>query len=344
MKKIIKNRSILKIISIFSVAVFVLASLPLQAQAVEIETYTVTLRAGMHGNFRLDQITGDYESAKKIEFEVNNGTDFTIQSTAAIVEIADEYEGNYFVKDIENKTFYYNEKDQEYVIEYGRLVNGVEYKVEYVDNATGVQIADPIFLWGEDGISTTNIYAINISNYALANGSPKAITPIKGATTNTLTFRYNSTLTGGTTTNTTYQTVDGGTQTINETQQNPIYQAVPGAAPAAAVAATGGGGGGGADTTAIEDEETALEAEPEPEGEAQESAEATEETGEATEEATIEEEEVPLAASQQPFNLAAVLAILLGGVALILATVWIIARRRTIDVDDVDQSDEEHKQ
>lgn len=344
MKKIIKNRSILKIISIFSVAVFVLASLPLQAKAGGIESYTVTLRAGMHGNFRLNQIVGDYESAKKIEIVVPRNFDYHIQSTAAIVEIADEYLGNYFVKDIE-KIFDYNGKDQEYVIEYGRLVNGVEYKVEYVDNATGVQIADPIFLWGEDGIPTTNIYAINISNYALANGSPKTITPIKNATTNTLTFRYNSTLTGGTTTNTTYQTVDGGTQTINETQQNPIYQAVPGAAPAAAVAATGGGGGGGADTTAIEDEETALEAEPaEPEGEAQESAEATEETGEATEEATIEEEEVPLAASQQPFNLVAVLAILLGGVALILATVWIIARRRTVDVDDVDQSDEEHKQ
>ncbi len=343
MKKIIENRRILKIISIFSVVAIMLASLSLQAQAGEMETYTVTLRAGMHGNFRLDQIDGDYESAKKIEFEVPLYPNFEIQSTAAIVEIADEYKGDYFVKDI-NKIFEYNGKDQEYVIEYGRLVNGVEYKVEYVDNATGVQIADPQFLWGEDGIPTTNIFAINISNYALANGSPKTITPVKGATTNTLTFRYNSTLTGGTTTNTTYQTVDGGTQTINETQQNPIYQTVPGAAPAAAVAATGGGGGG-ADTTAIEDEETALEAEPtEPEGEAQESAEATEETGEATEEATIEEEEVPLAASQQPFNLAAVLAILLGGVALILATVWIIARRRTVDVDDVDQSDEEHKQ
>lgn len=185
-----------------------------------------------------------------------------------------------------------------------------------------------------------NIPAKTINNYAFVSSSSQPITLEKGVV-KTIVFRYNSTLTGGTTTNTTYQTVDGGTETINETQQNPIYQSVPGAAPVAATAATGGG----ADTTAIEDEETALEAEPvQSEEEIEETPEATEEIGETSDDATIEDEEVPLAVGQKPVNIAAVLAILLGGVALILAVVWIAVRRRIADISDTDQSDDEYKE
>ena len=152
--------------------------------------------------------------------------------------------------------------------------------------------------------------------------------------TNSFCIRYNSTLSGGSTTNTTYQTTDGGIENITETQQNPIYQTLPAEAPVAAQAATGGqGAGGGEDTAIIEDEGTALEDTPaaeENEGVAPESDESSDGT-------TIEEEELPLAPGMnQPVNIAAVIAVMLGGIALILAVVWMIARRRITVIEDQD--------
>jgi len=353
MKKLFDKKIILKLIA-SAVATVIFASgfsIPVQADT---KTYKVILRAGEHGEFSLgdmptnvfgDVISSDF-SAKKMVFEVTEGGALLIQSTTAIVDIVNtQYQGKYFVQD-ESIYLQTVTRNEEYVIQYGRLVNGVEYKIEYVDNVTGVPIADPKFAWGNDTEYTPEINAKNISNYALANGSPQKLKLDKNATFNTITFRYNSTLTGGTTTNTTYQTADGGTETINETQQNPIYQAVPGVAPAAAVATTGGTGGG-AGATIIGEEETALDATiPEEDTEdeaAQGDTEATEDTQE-TEGTTIEEEEVALAPNaNQPVNVAAVAAVMLGGIAVVLAVIWIIARRRIAGIDDQDDNDQNDK-
>jgi len=336
---------------LFTIAI-VAFCLPIKAKANELEhtkSYQIILRAGEHGNFDITPSESpNIYNAKKLAFNVAPDTSLSVQVKSGEIIINNEYlcdikidpnyVGKYFVIDYENK---YNNisKNQEYVIDYGRLVDAAEYKVEYIDNATGIQIIEPKLKYGNDGNQVSASPEI-ISNYAFVSSSSQPITLVKGEV-KTITFRYNSTLTGGTTTNTTYQSADGGTETINETQQNPIYQTIPGTAPVAAVAATGGA----TDTTAIEDEETALEAEPiQQEEEIQEKPESTDEIGETTEEATIEEEEVPLAAGQKPVNIAAVLAILLGGVALILAVVWIVVRRRIVDVEGIDPSDDEYKE
>ena len=344
MKKIFGKKIVLRLVASAAVAVIFASGFSIPAQA-DAKTYKVIIRAGEHGEFLVGDVVASEESSKKLVFEVEEGGSLTVQSTAAIVDIVNaQYQGKYFVQD-EYLNFQNITRNEEYVIQYGRLVDGVEYKVEYVDNATGVPIADPKFAWGNDGAATPATYAKSISNYALASGSPQTLMLDKNAAFNTITFRYNSTLTGGTTTNTTYQTADGGTETINETQQNPIYQAVPGAAPVAAVATTGGTGGAG--TTVIGEEETALEAttpEADTEDEAiQGDTDAAEDTQD-TEEATIEEEEVALAPNaNQPVNVAAVAAVMLGGIAVILAVIWIIARRRTAGIDDQNDSDQNHK-
>ncbi len=340
---------ILRAISSVCVATVLLMSNIMPAHATEAEesggkTYEITIRAGEHGNFIDTIASAESVTPKKVVFQVNKGGSFSLGSTASIVNIADKYceeysdngllkkRPNYYVV---NQSYEIQEvnRNAEFVIEYGRLVNGIEYKVEFVDNATGVEIADPIFNWGSTGSPSEYYSAKSIANYALTGNASRRI-EVLSETDKVLQFRYNSTLSGGSTTNTTYQTTDGGIENITETQQNPIYQTLPAEAPVAAQAATGGqGAGGGEDTATIEDEGTALEDTPaaeENEGVAPESDESSDGT-------TIEEEELPLAPGMnQPVNIAAVIAVMLGGIALILAVVWMIARRRITVIEDQD--------
>ena len=329
-----KNIILSIVSSVCVVAVLILTSvLPVHAneEGNGIKTYEVTIRAGEHGNFISNINSAESISPKKVVFKVEKGNSFILDNTSAIVEISDTYSGKYFVVNqryrIKNVT-----RNAEFVIEYGRLVDGLEYKVEFIDNATGVQIADPIFSWGSDGGSTGVYTAKSIANYALIGDANRSIEALSD-TNNVLQFRYNSTLSGGSSTNTTYQTTDGGVENVTETQQNPIYQTVPAQAPVAAQAATGGqGAGGGDDTTTIDEEGTALEDTPVAEGEDEV---VTPESDESSDETTIEEEELPLAPGMnQPVNIAAVIAVMLGGIALILAVVWMIARRRITVIED----------
>jgi len=328
---------ILRAISSVCVATVLLMSNIMPAHATEAEesggkTYEITIRAGEHGNFIDTIASAESVTPKKVVFRVNKGGSFSLDSTASIVSIGAKYSGKYYVVNQEYKIEHVT-RNAEFVIEYGRLVNGIEYKVEFVDNATGVEIADPIFNWGSTGSPTEYYSAKNIANYALTGNASRRI-EVLSETDKVLQFIYNSTLSGGSTTNTTYQTTDGGIENITETQQNPIYQTLPAEAPVAAQAATGGQGtGGGEDTATIEDEGTALEDTPaaeENEGVAPESDESSDGT-------TIEEEELPLAPGMnQPVNIAAVIAVMLGGIALILAVVWMIARRRITVIEDQD--------
>ena len=327
---------ILRVISSVCVAAVILMTNKMPAHATEAEesgakTYEITIRAGEHGNFKEDKVNAYYESDKKIVFKVAKGVEFPKISTAGIVDIDKAYEGKYYIVN----QYYYIEhvnRNAEFVIEYGRLVNGIEYKVEFVDNATGVQIADPIFNWGSTGSSTEYYSAKTIANYALIGDASRRIEQLSD-NNKLIQFRYNSTLSGGSSTNTTYQTTDGGVENVTETQQNPIYQTVPAQAPVAAQAATGGqGAGGGDDTTTIDEEGTALEDTPVAEGEDEV---VTPESEDSSDETIIEEEELPLApAMNQPVNIAAVIAVMLGGIALILAVIWMIARRRITVIED----------
>lgn len=337
MKAFFHKNIILRVMSSVCVAAVLTMTSIMPAHATEIEengakVYSITIRAGEHGNFTPDVISAQNGTSKKIVFQVEKGYSFTLANTSEIVRITDDkYIGKYYVVNqsigIDRVT-----RNEEFVIEYGRLVDGIEYKVEFVDNATGIQIADPIFSWGSNGGASEYYTAKAIANYALVGDTSRRIDTLSD-TEKVLQFRYNSTLSGGSSTNTTYQTTDGGVENITETQQNPIYQTVPAEAPVAAQAATGGRGtGGGEDTTTIEDEGTALDETPAEEG-ADEAT--TPDSDEDIDETTIEEEELPLAPGMnQPVNIAAVIAVMLGGIALILAIVWMIARRRIAVIED----------
>lgn len=299
-----------------------------------VKTYKITLRAGEHGDFKQGIITSQAGNTKKIVFNVVKGEAFTLSNTADVIEITNvDYKGKYYVVN-QSINIDHVTRNQEFVIEYGRLVDGIEYTVEFVDNATGVQIADPIFSWGSMGNPTEYYTAKSIGNYALTGTASRRIESLSD-TDKVLQFRYNSTLTGETTTDTTYVTTDGGVENITETQQNPIYQTLPAEAPVAAQAATGGRGiGGGENTTTIEEEGTALEDTPEGDTSEEGVAPGSDENADET---TIDEEELPLAPGMdQSVNIAAVIAVMLGGIALILAVVWMIARRRIAVIEDQD--------
>lgn len=146
-------------------------------------------------------------------------------------------------------------KDLDYVADYSRLVNGVEYTIEYVDAATGVSIYPAYTTLGNVGdvITASLPTVITVSDaayYYPVSGQSVNMTleakDVSGNNPNTLVIRYN--MEPRTTTEeviTTY--VEGGI----------IYNIIPGAGPAAAVTP---GGGAGAPVATDETENTEEEA------------------------------------------------------------------------------------
>ena len=136
-------------------------------------------------------------------------------------------------------------RNETIVIQYGDLIDGVEYKICYVDAATGYEIASPVISRATDNTSVTAKARTDIPDYQLASANEYTWT-LNSADANTLTysFLYNYTgLGGGTTvidegTNTTLITTDGGTETVYQVNEVPTYVSTP-------VAGGGGQGAGG---------------------------------------------------------------------------------------------------
>lgn len=101
-------------------------------------------------------------------------------------------------------------RNQDYVVDYGVLVNPVRYEIDFVDAATGTAIAPPVISYGNEGekISCT---PIAVSDYATV-AQPATLTLKKGAENQVL-FSYNSTLVPETEERTVQQT-----QTITRTE------------------------------------------------------------------------------------------------------------------------------
>ena len=138
------------------------------------------------------------------------------------------------------------ERNEKIVVQYGKLNNGVEYKVTFVDAATGAEIATPVIGRAEAGSDSPVINAPTITDYVLQNPSVASYQFIDLQPTGVLTytFNYNYTGTGGGTTvvtepgTTTVITTDGGTETVYQVNEVPNYVSTP--------VAGGGAGGGGA--------------------------------------------------------------------------------------------------
>jgi len=146
------------------IMVFVAFALMLGIPSVNVyaaDTYTITFRPGDVGYFALEaNPEGDRQvMAEAVAAQEYAGYDYTVTKNGAIkVEVAAgavapqaptyiQTEAGYFVKNVmlwgpERRGV---DRNKDYVVDYGKLVDGVEYVVKYVDSASGESIA-PVYI------------------------------------------------------------------------------------------------------------------------------------------------------------------------------------------------------
>lgn len=156
----IKMLKRMKFIGIFLVAVAMyLPGICIWASA---ETYTVTFRPGDVGYFAMSpEEDGDKQAmAEDVADRLYSSYDYEVTSNGAIkitvpanatVPQSPAYiqaEEGYFVKEVSvwgPKDGQTVDRNMDFVVDYGRLVNGVEYTVRYVDSVSGESVA-PIYI------------------------------------------------------------------------------------------------------------------------------------------------------------------------------------------------------
>lgn len=228
------SRIIKSIVLSMAVVVMMIPNIKVHAAGAE---YTITFSAG-------SETFADGTKNKKVTCTAGDSlpaipgyTDLDVPMDKYIVTDASAYKFN------ASGTVERNEK---IVVQYGKLNNGVEYKVTFVDAATGAEIATPVIGRAETGNDSPVISAPTINDYALQDPSVTSYQFVNLRPTGVLTytFNYNYTGTGGGTTvvtepgTTTVVTTDGGTETVYQVNEVPTYVSTP--------VAGGGAGGGGA--------------------------------------------------------------------------------------------------
>ena len=322
-----------------------------------VDSYTVTFRPGNVGYFALADTTLTEKKAMADEaaaaqypegsFEVtkNGAIKITVAAGSEAPE-APRYirtEAGYFVKGTgewgpngENIL-----KNTDYVVDYGKLVNGVEYTVEYVDIDSLESIAPVKIAQANvgDEINETAPEQIVISGgaiYKLEEADPMPQTLKANAEENVFTFKYRMVPAGtvieevtiegeGTTivtTETTSTTIDNGTTVIG----GGAAGGGAGAGGAGGGAAEGGEAAGGNEAVEILDEETPLVAKP------------LDDSDEAGAMVEIGDEDVPLAAGEEPFaNMAMIGATIFGVGAVALAGLWLYMKKKRVAVEATEQ-------
>lgn len=315
-------------------------------------SYTVTYRPGEVGSFSDAQKLAERYSngypgvVTKAEVTEKGAVKLTVAagSDVPVAPQADEISAseNYFVKNTSEWGPSAGEKvtkNLDYVVDYGKLINGVEYTVRFVDSESGESIAPSSTIYGNIGSEYTYTAASMIVNsdyakYALVGEATQKLTLKDNAADNVMTFTYSNTYDPGTQVVENVVTVGGGT--VEEIQTNIIYvggTAVPGGG-----AAQGGGGAGGAQAggeeggqegeVVIPDNETPLEETPSGESEQTPSSE-SQESG-SGETVNIPEDETPLSQTPQesPMNMAVVAAVIVGVAAVAALIIWLQARKK----------------
>lgn len=316
-------------------------------------SYTVTYRPGEVGSFSdaqqlADRYVNGYPGVVTGAEVTEKGAVKLTVTAGSIVPVAPQADEiaageNYFVKNTSEWGPSSDEKvtrNLDYVVDYGKLVNGVEYTVRFVDAESGESIAPSSTIYGNIGsdYSYTAASAIVNSDYArysLVGTATQKITLTDRAADNVMTFTYTNTYDPGTQVVENVVNVGGGT--VEEIQTNIVYVA------GEAVPAGGGDGGqqaGGEDDgqgdgeVVIPDNDTPLDDTPQESGETP--SDGQPESG-SQETVTIPEEETPLVnAPAEAFPNMAVVAAAVAGVAAVAALiVWIQARKKkTADGSD----------
>lgn len=179
----------------FALSVF-LAAGPLEIYAAEPQTYNITFSPGKVGEF-----TGDFlaeckaagatvsEKTGSVKLRVPAGSAVRLPNPAD-VQIKDEYEGKYVVN-TDNSFLTGGSvtagQSQSYVVDYAALVDGVTYRIEFIDAESGEEIAAPVIAQGNID-QVVPYVAETIEGYTLSSESSQTMTLTEGE--NRLTFSY----------------------------------------------------------------------------------------------------------------------------------------------------------
>ena len=364
--------------TLFVVVAMCIPSVKVQAG---VESYTVTFRPGNVGSFALSAQAGENRQenanavakqqyagiygAENVTVTKNGAIKVTVPAGSAMPQVPSYIvaESGYFVKDasIWGPTTQNVDKNMDFVVDYGKLVNGVEYTVEYVDSSSGESIA-PVYIAQANAGESRSVTApkqIVISGGAVYNLSSAATLEKvldSDSSKNVFTFTYTM-QPSETVVEEVVTYIDGGTVTTTETVTKVIDNGttvITNPAQAGGGNNTGRGGQGESEEDVNVEEVQQEEVQPEeieseevqPEEDINESENVTiedestplapvvpeSEENESTDRnvVNIGEEEVPLAdfAEEPGANMAVVGACVFVGVAAIVGILWIFIRKR----------------
>ena len=173
-----------------------LAAAPLEIYAAEQQTYNITFSPGKVGEFTADflaecEAAGATVSSRtgSVKLQVPAGSAVRLPNPAD-VQIKEEYEGKYVVNT--DNSFLTGgsitaDQSQSYVVDYAALVEGVTYRIEFIDAESGEEIATPITAQGNID-QVVPYVAETIEGYTLINANSQTMTLTEGE--NRMTFSY----------------------------------------------------------------------------------------------------------------------------------------------------------
>ena len=212
------------------------------------KTYTVTFHPGNVGSFTdLEEVVAIYdaqEGVSAVSTEMGAIKLKVAPNTKIAAPLGIAAEGDYYYRQQWNETVEETvTKNADYVPQFGRLVDGIEYQVKFLIQGTETSVYPPVFNRGNvgDELSFTDLTSIPVSAgayYILQGAATRPLVLDADSDKNILIFEYVLQDRYAVTSESTLLT-DGGTVTTVESVT------VPGAAPAAA------GGGGGAAPAAV---------------------------------------------------------------------------------------------
>lgn len=311
--------------------------------------YTVTFRPGNVGNFGIGFSVMNGASVKEMAQEVANvlygAYDVNVTENGAIkvkvpagaqIPAAPSYiipDEGYFVKSWGPEQGETVSRNVDFVVDYGRLTDGVEYTVKYVDEQSGESIAPSATAYANVGDSVTVTAPATITTsdagiYALTSEATQTLTLEKDAASNVIVFDYTYDYEPETEVIEIVKVIPGDTVVTTETQVTVIDRGII-VDPAPD---NGGEDNENQNIADIEDEETPLTDTISSQEETDEEKHAEKESNIPPEIIEIEDEEAPLAnlEPERGVNPAVVLAGVLGMMAIVVSVLWMQTRRKKL--------------
>ena len=334
------SKRITSLLAVALVAVFMLPGVKAEAA----KEYTVTFRPGRVGYFDLapEKLSAVYGSAYTV---TSNGAIKVTVPYGEHMPVAYPYvivDEGYFVKNwgpAQNESTV--EKNVDYVADYGKLVDGVEYTVKFVDAETKESVAPAYTAYANIGASVERTAATSIKTsangvYHLQGPAVQSITLQKDAKANVIEFTYVNDYVQDTEVREVVSYEDGGVTTVTDTVHT-VVNGGGGNGGAVDLNQDGGGAatpqGGGEDVVVIEDNDTPLADGFDEDAVVDENpVEGNPEEVPAVEEpelTTIEEEEVPLASEmEEGFHPMTAVAVFAVAAVIGVMILWLAMKRK----------------